>query len=97
MFVTWVLACGVSFGNFWPSIIELFIYIIGMLIVGVMLRNIPKVDIIGESIDNKWSGALRYYKYLYRRLLVILTFLVSVWDITCTCIPVILNHIQMSS
>lgn len=30
-----------------------------MLIVGVLLRNIPGVNTVGESIDSKWSGALR--------------------------------------
>lgn len=32
---------------------------LGMLIVGVLLRNIPGIKIVGESIDTKWSGHLR--------------------------------------
>lgn len=31
----------------------------GMLIVGVFLRNVPGIKIVGESIDAKWSGHLR--------------------------------------
>lgn len=30
-----------------------------MLIVGVLLRNVPGIKIVGESIDAKWSGHLR--------------------------------------
>ncbi|KAK3588170.1 hypothetical protein CHS0354_012235 [Potamilus streckersoni] len=33
--------------------------LLGMLIVGLMLRNIPGVKTIGEGIDSKWSSALR--------------------------------------
>ncbi|KAJ8306577.1 hypothetical protein KUTeg_017122, partial [Tegillarca granosa] len=33
--------------------------LLGMLIMGVLLRNVPGVKIIGEGIDAKWSGALR--------------------------------------
>lgn len=41
---------------------ELFTYFditSGMLIVGVLLRNVPGIKIVGESIDPKWSGHLR--------------------------------------
>lgn len=41
---------------------ELFTYFditSGMLIVGVLLRNVPGIKIVGESIDAKWSGHLR--------------------------------------
>ena len=37
----------------------IIIIVSGMLIVGVMLRNIPGIKIVGDSIDPKWSGALR--------------------------------------
>ncbi|XP_011416874.3 sodium/hydrogen exchanger 9B2 [Magallana gigas] len=33
--------------------------LLGMLIVGVLLRNVPGIKIVGESIDPKWSGHLR--------------------------------------
>ncbi|XP_062580508.1 sodium/hydrogen exchanger 9B2-like [Saccostrea cucullata] len=45
--------CGrlISFANLPP--------LLGMLIAGVFLRNVPGIQIIGESIDPKWSGQLR--------------------------------------
>ncbi|KAL3831362.1 hypothetical protein ACJMK2_023115 [Sinanodonta woodiana] len=33
--------------------------LLGMLIVGVMMRNVPGLKTIGEGIDSKWSGALK--------------------------------------
>lgn len=36
-----------------------FVITSGMLIVGVLLRNVPGIKIVGESIDPKWSGHLR--------------------------------------
>lgn len=33
--------------------------LLGMLIVGCMLRNVPVINIVGESIDGRWSSALR--------------------------------------
>ncbi|KAL3831361.1 hypothetical protein ACJMK2_023114 [Sinanodonta woodiana] len=33
--------------------------LLGMLIVGLMLRNVPVVKVIGEGIDFRWSAALR--------------------------------------
>ncbi|XP_061197151.1 sodium/hydrogen exchanger 9B2-like [Saccostrea echinata] len=52
LFVLCVI-CGrlISFANLPP--------LLGMLIAGVFLRNVPGIKIIGESIDPKWSGQLR--------------------------------------
>ncbi|KAB7495032.1 Mitochondrial sodium/hydrogen exchanger 9B2 [Armadillidium nasatum] len=33
--------------------------LLGMLIVGVILRSVPYIDIIGSNIDSSWSSAIR--------------------------------------
>jgi len=32
----------------------------GMLIIGLLLRNIPGIKFVGENIDSKWGSTLRY-------------------------------------
>ena len=33
--------------------------LLGMLLVGIALRSLPFVDVIGSNIDQKWSATLR--------------------------------------
>ncbi|XP_052079843.1 sodium/hydrogen exchanger 9B2-like [Mytilus californianus] len=58
LFSLLILFIGCAIGGYFISLIRLP-PLLGMLIVGVLLRNIPGVNTIGESIDSKWSGALR--------------------------------------
>lgn len=42
-----------------------FVCILGMLIVGGMLSNIPVIKTVGQGLDLQWSGALRYSNTCY--------------------------------
>lgn len=33
--------------------------LLGMLVVGILLKSVPGLDIIGKNIDQEWSAALR--------------------------------------
>ncbi|CAC5368291.1 SLC9B1_2 [Mytilus coruscus] len=55
LFSLLILFIGCAIGGYFISLIRLP-PLLGMLIVGVLLRNIPGVDTIGESIDSKWAG-----------------------------------------
>ncbi|WAR20709.1 SL9B2-like protein [Mya arenaria] len=64
---------GLPGGNFFSLVILFFFCVIGgylvtfirlppllgMLIVGCLLRNVPKIDIVGNNLDSGWSSALR--------------------------------------
>ena len=39
--------------------------LLGMLLVGIALRSLPGLDIIGSNIDPQWSAVLRYYIITY--------------------------------
>ncbi|KAK3087377.1 hypothetical protein FSP39_005190 [Pinctada imbricata] len=58
LFSLLVLFVACVFGGYVISFVNLP-PLLGMLIIGVMLRNIPGVRTIGDNIDSKWSGALR--------------------------------------
>ncbi|XP_063411812.1 sodium/hydrogen exchanger 9B2-like [Mytilus trossulus] len=58
LFCLLILFIGCAIGGYLISLIRLP-PLLGMLIVGVLLRNIPGVNTVGESIESKWSGALR--------------------------------------
>ncbi|CAG2225679.1 SLC9B1_2 [Mytilus edulis] len=57
LFSLLILFIGCAIGGYLISLIRLP-PLLGMLIVGVLLRNIPGVDTVGESIDSKWKIAL---------------------------------------
>jgi len=40
----------------------------GMLIIGLLLRNIPGIKFVGENIDSKWGSTLRYDFHLKQNI-----------------------------
>lgn len=42
--------------------------ILGMLLVGALLRNVPVIDVVGNHLDPNWSGALRYVSKFHLNL-----------------------------
>lgn len=57
-FSLYVLFFGSILGGYLISFIKLP-PLLGMLLVGALLRNVPVIDVVGANLDNTWSGALR--------------------------------------
>ncbi|XP_063445176.1 sodium/hydrogen exchanger 9B2-like isoform X2 [Mytilus trossulus] len=57
-FSLYVLFFGSVLGGYLISFIKLP-PLLGMLLVGALLRNVPVIDVVGNHLDPNWSGALR--------------------------------------
>lgn len=57
-FSLFVLFFGSVLGGYLISFLRLP-PLLGMLLVGALLRNVPVIDVVGKNLDSAWSGALR--------------------------------------